>query len=87
MTNDEGLVVGRPPAGIDGDPTARWLVTHVEGAEPPFRFAMVSGGRSNLTFRVTGADRRSFALRRPPLGQVLATAQKIPFPQLHEAAH
>ncbi|MCP5029461.1 MAG: phosphotransferase family protein, partial [Actinomycetia bacterium] len=77
MTNDEGLVEGTPPAGIDGHPTARWLTAHVQGAEPPFRFEMVSGGRSNLTYRVTGVDGRSYALRRPPLGQVLATAHDM----------
>ncbi|MCP3853856.1 MAG: phosphotransferase family protein [Actinomycetia bacterium] len=77
MAEDAGVVVGTPPAGIEGGPVARWLSAEVDGAVPPFRFDMVSGGRSNLTYRVTGADGRSYALRRPPLGQVLATAHDM----------
>jgi aminoglycoside phosphotransferase (APT) family kinase protein len=43
----------------------------------PFRFDLIAGGRSNLTFRVTGADGARFVLRRPPLGHVLATAHDM----------
>ena len=40
-------------------------------------FDLIAGGRSNLTFRVTGADGHAFVLRRPPLGHVLATAHDM----------
>ena len=49
----------------------------------PFTFALIAGGRSNLTFAVTGADGRRFVLRRPPLGHVLATAHDM----AHETPH
>ena len=39
--------------------------------------ALIAGGRSNLTFTVTGADGRRFVVRRPPLGHVLATAHDM----------
>ena len=38
---------------------------------------LIGGGRSNLTFHVTGADGRRLVLRRPPLGHVLATAHDM----------
>ncbi|MFN8020890.1 MAG: phosphotransferase family protein [Acidimicrobiales bacterium] len=65
------------PRGIDREPVTRWLVEHVEGAVAPFRFDLIAGGRSNLTFMVTGADGTRFVLRRPPLGHVLATAHDM----------
>lgn len=65
------------PAGIDVDRVSRWLVEHIDGAVAPLRFDLIAGGRSNLTFRVTGADGAAFVLRRPPLGHVLATAHDM----------
>jgi len=43
----------------------------VPGAVPPFSFALIAGGRSNLTYAVTDATGRCVVLRRPPLGHVL----------------
>ena len=65
------------PRGIDREPVTRWLVEHIDGAIAPFRFDLIAGGRSNLTFMVTGADGTRFVLRRPPLGHVLATAHDM----------
>lgn len=65
------------PKGIDVDRVTNWLVEHVEGAVAPFEFSLIAGGRSNLTFSVTGADGGRFVLRRPPLGHVLATAHDM----------
>lgn len=66
-----------PIAGIDVDRVSRWLADHVEGAVAPFTFRLITGGRSNLTFTVTGDDGTRFVLRRPPLGHVLATAHDM----------
>lgn len=63
--------------GIDITPVSHWLVTHIEGATAPFEFTLIAGGRSNLTFAVTGADGTRYVLRRPPLGHVLATAHDM----------
>ena len=41
------------------------------------RFELIAGGRSNLTYRVTDAAGHAWVLRRPPLGQVLATAHDM----------
>jgi aminoglycoside phosphotransferase (APT) family kinase protein len=63
--------------GIDTERVGSWLAEHVEGAVAPFRYDLIAGGHSNLTFKVTGADGRRFVLRRPPLGHVLATAHDM----------
>ncbi|SFS66055.1 phosphotransferase family protein [Saccharopolyspora flava] len=61
--------------GIEREAVTRWLDRH--GVPAPVEFSLVSGGRSNLTYRVTGADGRVRALRRPPTGGVLSTAHDM----------
>lgn len=63
--------------GIDAARVAEWLGEHVDGIRLPVSFALVSGGRSNLTYRVTDADGVVRALRRPPTGGVLSTAHDM----------
>ena len=64
-------------AGIDPGPVTRWLAGHVGGLVPPVDFDLISGGRSNLTYRLTDAAGAVYALRRPPTGGVLATAHDM----------
>ena len=63
--------------GIDRDRVSAWLADHIDDAVAPFEFALIAGGRSNLTFTVTDANGRRFVLRRPPTGAVLATAHDM----------
>jgi aminoglycoside phosphotransferase (APT) family kinase protein len=63
--------------GINVDAVTSWLVANVPGAVAPFTFDLIAGGRSNLTFKVTGANGTQFVLRRPPLGNVLASAHDM----------
>lgn len=63
--------------GVDQARVGSWLVANIAGATPPFQYERIGGGRSNITFRVTDGGGRSFVLRRPPLGQVLATAHDM----------
>ena len=63
--------------GIDEAPVSAWLSAHVPDVVAPFSFALIAGGRSNLTYAVTDAAGRRFVLRRPPLGHVLATAHDM----------
>ncbi|MER5864984.1 phosphotransferase family protein [Kitasatospora sp. NPDC002040] len=65
------------PPGLD---PAR-LRVHLDAALPglvggPLRAELIEGGRSNLTYRVTDGA-RTWVLRRPPLGHVLATAHDM----------
>ena len=63
-------------AGL-GPAVDEWLAAHVPGLVPPLTFDVVSGGRSNLTYRVTDASGAVRALRRPPTGGVLSTAHDM----------
>jgi aminoglycoside phosphotransferase (APT) family kinase protein len=63
--------------GIDAERVSAWLEENVEGAKGPFEFVRIAGGRSNLTYSVTGADGGRWALRRPPLGKALGSAHDM----------
>ena len=75
MTHDSDP--SSPVVGIDVERVSAWLTEHVAGATAPFGFVPITGGHSNLTLTVTGADGRRFVLRRPPLGHVLASAHDM----------
>jgi aminoglycoside phosphotransferase (APT) family kinase protein len=64
-------------AGVRVDAVSSWLEGNVADARGPFTFSPITGGHSNLTMTVTGADNRRFVLRRPPLGHVLASAHDM----------
>jgi aminoglycoside phosphotransferase (APT) family kinase protein len=65
------------PLGINEPLVTEWLQRNVAGATSPFRYELIAGGHSNLTYRVTGSDGTPYVLRRPPLGHVLATAHDM----------
>jgi aminoglycoside phosphotransferase (APT) family kinase protein len=59
---------------------SEWLraeVPEVKVGDGPVAVDRISGGHSNLTYRITDAAGTPFALRRPPLGMVLATAHDM----------
>ncbi len=63
--------------GIDPGAVTTWILAAVPDAVAPLSFSFVAGGRSNLTYRVTDARGAAWVLRRPPTGQVLATAHDM----------
>jgi aminoglycoside phosphotransferase (APT) family kinase protein len=65
------------PQGIEAEKVTAWFAANVGGVQPPLRFELIAGGRSNLTFGVTDAAGRRWALRRPPLHSVLASAHDV----------
>jgi aminoglycoside phosphotransferase (APT) family kinase protein len=72
------LPVAEPKlAGIDAERVRPWLADHVEGLAGPVEFELLSGGHSNLTYRLTDAAGTVYALRRPPLGGLLSTAHDM----------
>jgi aminoglycoside phosphotransferase (APT) family kinase protein len=77
MTDTSAIETSEVPEGIDPDGVTGWFEAHAPGVDPPLRFSLIAGGRSNLTYRVTDAAGRSWVLRRPPLGHVLATAHDM----------
>ena len=63
--------------GLDEERVSAWLAENIDGAQAPFEYTLIAGGRSNLTFRVTDSAGNGYVLRRPPLGHVLATAHDM----------
>ncbi len=62
--------------GIERDRVEPFLRGVLPLGDEALEFELVGGGRSNLTYRVR-AGARSWALRRPPLGHVIATAHDM----------
>jgi aminoglycoside phosphotransferase (APT) family kinase protein len=61
-------------------PLTEWLraeVPQLPVGDEPVRIERISGGHSNLTYRITDAADGRWALRRPPTGMVLATAHDM----------
>lgn len=69
---DPSQVVGIDPAAV-----TRWLDQLGVGFTGPLRFERIGLGQSNLTYLVRDADDRRWVLRRPPLGQLLASAHDV----------
>ena len=65
------------PDGIDRPGVEGWFRENAPSAELPLTFERIAGGHSNLTYRVTDAAGRSWALRRPPLGKRLGSAHDM----------
>ena len=63
--------------GVDIEPVTAWFEANVPGARGPLELELIAGGHSNLTYSVHDAAGHHFVLRRPPLGQVLATAHDM----------
>ena len=65
------------PKGIRADRVSEWFADHVDGVVLPLSFTLITGGTSNLTYRVEDAAGAAFVLRRPPIGIELATAHDV----------
>lgn len=63
--------------GIDIEGVTSWMGEHIPTLAPPLDFNLIAGGHSNLTYEVTDQSGGRWVLRRPPLGQVLATAHDM----------
>ena len=63
-------------SGIDHERVTAWLTSNTE-LTAPLDFDLITGGASNLTFKVTDAGGRRVVLRRPPTGHVLASAHDM----------
>ena len=69
--NPEQVAEAVPVEALSG-----WVAAHVEEASGPIVVTHLSGGSSNLTFRVRD-DANDWVLRRPPMGRLLATANDM----------
>jgi aminoglycoside phosphotransferase (APT) family kinase protein len=63
--------------GIDPDAVADWIEQLGIAFTVPLRFQRIGLGQSNLTYLVRDARERKWVLRRPPLGELLASAHDV----------
>jgi aminoglycoside phosphotransferase (APT) family kinase protein len=64
-------------AGLDVSAVTAWIDAANLGLSAPLEFSPVGRGRSNLTYLVRDPQGRTAVLRRPPLGELLASAHDI----------
>jgi aminoglycoside phosphotransferase (APT) family kinase protein len=65
------------PPGLQLTDVLAWLAGEGIDLPAPVRATLFEGGRSNVTYRLTGADGSSVVVRRPPLGNVMPTAHNM----------
>ncbi|MPZ52427.1 MAG: phosphotransferase [Acidimicrobiia bacterium] len=54
-----------------------WLEERVHQIQPPLKFSVMAGGKSNLTYRIDDSSGRRWILRRPPLHGVIPSAHDM----------
>ena len=64
------------PAGFDYAGVSKYFAQHIPGGDTTLSVSLISGGKSNVTYTVSGGD-RTWVLRRPPLGHLLPTAHDM----------
>ena len=62
--------------GIDTEAMTEWLAERVE-VEQPLTYERVGLGQSNLTYLATDVRGHRLVLRRPPMGEILASAHDV----------
>ncbi|WP_420109959.1 phosphotransferase family protein [Mycolicibacter arupensis] len=75
---DSGEVwVADEPLGLDPAAATAWITELGLPVDGPLRFERIGIGQSNLTYRVSDSAGHSWVLRRPPVGQLLASAHDV----------
>ena len=49
--------------GIEDKPVTEWLAARVQNLETPLEFELITGGHSNLTYKVSDQAGRRWVLR------------------------
>jgi aminoglycoside phosphotransferase (APT) family kinase protein len=62
--------------GLDPYRVTAWLVEHTP-VVAPVEYGLIAAGGSNLTYRLTDGAGARWVLRRPPVGQLLASAHDV----------
>ncbi len=63
--------------GINHEKVTQWMKENIKEINSPLEFQLITGGHSNLTFKVTTNTGDNYVLRRPPLGHVLESAHDM----------
>jgi aminoglycoside phosphotransferase (APT) family kinase protein len=70
-------VASAQPVGINPAAIAGWIEQLGIACTGPLSFERIGLGQSNLTYLVRDAEDRKWVLRRPPLGDLLASAHDV----------
>lgn len=70
-------MIDAEPVGIDPTAAGRWIESLGIQIAEPLRFERIGLGQSNLTYLITDGAQRKWVLRRPPLGELLASAHDV----------
>lgn len=62
---------------VNFDKVSAWIAQTDSGLEAPLQYQLIAGGRSNLTYKITGVNGKVAVLRRPPTSHVLPTAHDM----------
>src|SRR4051812_36300620 len=65
------------PLEIDLGAVERWLMSCGTSVTVPLAATRISGGHSNITYRLVDAESRAYVLRRPPGGQLPPGAHDV----------
>lgn len=67
------------PEGLRLTPLMAWMDDQGVDVDvrAPLRADLLAGGRSNISYRLTDGEGRSWVLRRPPLGHILPSAHDM----------
>ena len=76
MTSSTNKASTQPLPGLPEGEFSDWLARVCPQLDGPVRSTQITGGRSNLTYRVDVGP-RALVVRRPPLGHVLPTAHDM----------
>jgi aminoglycoside phosphotransferase (APT) family kinase protein len=63
--------------GIDVPAVTKWFEGHLPGTKPPLDFHLITGGHSNLTYKVSDRSANVYILRRPPIKQLSKYAHDV----------
>jgi aminoglycoside phosphotransferase (APT) family kinase protein len=63
--------------GYDVPAVEAWIAANVATLAPPFEWARLEGGHSNLTYQLRDGQGRLAVIRRPPLGELLPRAHDM----------
>ena len=65
------------PTGINAEAVTQWILAKQPDLAAPLDFELITGGASNLTFKVTDQLGTKLVLRRPPTGHILPRAHDM----------
>ena len=63
--------------GLDVPALTKWFEGHLPGTKPPLDFHLITGGHSNLTYKVSDRSGNVYILRRPPIKQLSKYAHDV----------